>query len=278
MSDQTERSTASPWWQECTPQEIAARAAADGVALLPLAAIEQHGEHLPLSTDLDIALGLIDAALPRVREGLPVCVLPPLAVGLSLEHCGFAGTLSLSPETALAVIVELGERVAAAGFRRLVLFNSHGGNKALVDLESIKLRATRRMLVVRANYFRFAPPPEALPADELRHGLHGGALETAMMLHLAPAKVRMDGIAHFDSLGREMAREGWLLGPEGEAGFAWMAQDLNAAGATGDARLATPALGGRLVEHYSGQLARLIDDAHAFDLARLAAGPLDGAG
>ncbi|WP_038011695.1 creatininase family protein [Thauera sp. 63] len=278
MSHPAERSPAIPWWQDRTPGEIAALAAADGVALLPLAAIEQHGEHLPLSTDLDIALGLIDAALPRVRAGLPVCVLPPLAVGLSLEHCAFAGTLSLSPETALAVIVELGERVAAAGFRRLVLFNSHGGNKALVDLAGLKLRVAQRMLVVRANYFRFAPPPDVLPADELRHGLHGGALETAMMLHLAPAKVRMDGIAHFDSLGREMAREGRLLGPEGEAGFAWMAQDLNAGGATGDARLATPALGARLVEHFAGQLARLIEDAHAFDLARLADGPLDGAG
>ncbi|CAH1749132.1 Creatininase [Thauera humireducens] len=278
MSHPAERSPAIPWWQDRTPREIAALAAADGVALLPLAAIEQHGEHLPLSTDLDIALGLIEAALPRVRAGLPVCVLPPLAVGLSLEHCAFAGTLSLSPETALAVIVELGERVAAAGFRRLVLFNSHGGNKALVDLAALKLRAAQRMLVVRANYFRFAPPPDVLPADELRHGLHGGALETAMMLHLAPAKVRMDGIAHFDSLGREMAREGRLLGPEGEAGFAWMAQDLNAGGATGDARLATPALGARLVEHFAGQLARLIEDAHAFDLARLADGPLDGAG
>lgn len=278
MSHQAERSPAIPRWQDRTPREIAALAAADGVALLPLAAIEQHGEHLPLSTDLDIALGLIDAALPRVRAGLPVCVLPPLAVGFSLEHRAFAGTLSLSPETALAVIVELGERVAAAGFRRLVLFNSHGGNKALVDLAGLKLRAAQRMLVVRANYFRFAPPPDVLPADELRHGLHGGALETAMMLHLASARVRMDRIAHFDSLGREMAREGRLLGPEGEAGFAWMAQDLNAGGATGDARLATPALGARLVEHYSGQLARLIEDAHAFDLARLADGPLDGAG
>lgn len=278
MSHPAERSPAIPWWQDRTPREIAALAAADGVALLPLAAIEQHGEHLPLSTDLDIALGLIDAALPRVRAGLPVCVLPPLAVGLSLEHCAFAGTLSLSPETALAVIVELGERVAAAGFRRLVLFNSHGGNKALVDLAALKLRAAQRMLVVRANYFRFAPPPDVLPADELRHGLHGGALETAMMLHLAPARVRMDRIAHFDSLGREMAREGRLLGPEGEAGFAWMAQDLNAGGATGDARLATPALGERLVEHFAGQLARLIEDAHAFDLARLVDAPLDGAG
>lgn len=277
MTDTAAHGAASPWWQDRTPQEIAALAAADGVALLPLAAIEQHGEHLPLSTDLDIALGLVDAALPRVRAGVPVCVLPPLAVGLSLEHSAFAGTLSLRPETALAVMVELGERVAAAGFRRLVLFNSHGGNKALVDLAALKLRVECRMLVVRANYFRFAPPPDALPADELRHGLHGGALETAMMLHLAPAKVRSGRVGNFDSLGRHLAAAGRLLGPEGEAGFAWMAQDLNPCGATGDARLATPALGDRLVQHFAGQLARLVEEAHAFDLARLDGGALDRA-
>ncbi len=267
MPEQPDRRSASPWWQDKTPQEIGRIAAADGVALLPLAAIEQHGEHLPLSTDLDIALGLLAAALPQLREDLPICVLPALAVGLSLEHSAFAGTLSLSPETALAVVSELGEHVAAAGFRRLVLFNSHGGNKAVVDLAALKLRAAHRMLVVRANSFRFAPPADVLPADELRHGLHGGALETAMMLHLAPAKVRVDQIANFESLGQRMARAGSLLGPEGEAGFAWMAQDLNPCGATGNANLASAELGARLVGHFGRQLARLIEEAYAFDLS-----------
>ena len=269
MSPQHGAARVSPWWQDRTPQEIARIAAAGGVAVLPLAAIEQHGEHLPLSTDLDIALGLLAAALPQLRPDLPICVLPALAVGLSLEHSTFAGTLSLSPETALAVVSELGERVAAAGFKRLVLFNSHGGNKAVVDLAALKLRAAHRMLVVRANYFRFTPPVDVLPVDELRHGLHGGALETAMMLHLAPTKVRVERIADFDSLGRRMAAAGTLLGAEGEAGFAWMAQDLNPCGATGNACLASAGMGARLVTHYAQQLARLVQVTYDFDLSCL---------
>lgn len=264
---------ALPWWQDMTPRQIARLADQDAVAILPLAAIEQHGEHLPLSTDLDIALGLLQAALPRLRPGLPVCVLPPLAVGLSLEHCAFAGTLSLSPETMLATLVELGACVARAGLRRLVLFNSHGGNRAVIDLAALKLRVAQQMLVVRANYLRFTPPPDALPAAELRHGLHGGALETAMMLHLAPQKVRTEAIADFPSSGRDMAERGCVLGPGGEASFAWMAQDLNPGGATGDARLADAALGARLVEHFATVLARVIEDARDFDLASLAAHP-----
>ncbi|MCQ9378341.1 creatininase family protein [Methyloversatilis sp. XJ19-49] len=259
----------SPWWQDLTPRDIVQRAARGGVALLPLAAIEQHGEHLPLSTDLDIANGLVAAALPRVRADVPVCVLPPLAVGLSLEHTGFAGTLSMSPETALAVLGEMGDSVARAGFRRLVLFNSHGGNKALVDLAALKLRAAHGMLVVRANYFRFALPSGVLDADELRHGLHGGALETSMMLHLVPHAVRREALGDFRSLGVNMAADGCLLGPEGEAGFGWMAQDLHGSGATGNAQGASAALGARLVDHFAARLAQLIDEAHDFDLAQL---------
>ncbi|PKO56474.1 MAG: creatininase [Betaproteobacteria bacterium HGW-Betaproteobacteria-21] len=259
-----------PLWQDLTPDEIRALAANDAVAVLPLAAIEQHGPHLPLSTDLDIGIGLAAAAFARLPATTPACLLPPLAIGLSLEHRDQAGTLSLSPETALATLTEIGASVARAGFRRLVLFNSHGGNKSVIDLAALKLRANHRLLVVRANYFRFAPPPDALPASELRHGLHGGAMETAMMMHLAPHKVRHHAIADWPSLGLEMAANGKLLGPEGEAGFAWMAAALNPAGVTGNARLATAELGARLVDHFAAALARIITDTHDFDFARLA--------
>ncbi|HRO35539.1 creatininase family protein [Thauera sp.] len=268
---------ALPWWQDLTPRRIAELADADAVALLPLAAIEQHGEHLPLSTDLDIALGLLEAALPKLRPGLPWCVLPPFAVGCSLEHGGFAGTLALGAPTALASVVEIGACVARAGLRRLVMFNTHGGNKALVDLAALELRAAHRMLVVRAHSFRFPVPAGALPAEELRHGLHGGALETALMLHLAPHKVRREAIDRFESVGVRMAAEGRLLGPEGEAGFAWMAQDLHPSGACGDPRLADGALGAGIADQFATRLARVIEDARDFDLETLVErGPTPG--
>ena len=259
----------APHWQDQTPQSLAALAAAGAVALWPLAAIEQHGEHLPLSTDLDIARGLCDAAISQLRPGLPVCLLPPFAIGMSLEHTHFAGTLSLSAQTLLAAVTEIGEHVARAGFRRLVLLNAHGGNRAVLDLAALALRASRGMLVVRANYFMMSPPPEALPDAELRHGLHGGALETAMMLHLAPQSVRIDRLPQARSLGEEMASRGGVLGPEAEAGFAWMAEDLNPGGSTGDARLASAALGERLLRHYGGKLARVIEESFDFELSRL---------
>ncbi|HQY71994.1 MAG TPA: creatininase family protein, partial [Pseudomonadales bacterium] len=117
-------------WQDHTPRSLAALADAGAVAVLPLAAIEQHGEHLPLSTDLDIALGLVAEATGQLRPGVLACVLPPLAIGMSREHTHFRGTLSLSAQTALAALTEIGEGVARAGLRRLVILNSHGGNRA----------------------------------------------------------------------------------------------------------------------------------------------------
>ncbi|OLO03913.1 MULTISPECIES: creatininase family protein [Salinicola] len=263
-------------WQDLTSTEIARLAGGATVAVLPLAAIEQHGSHLPLSTDLDIGLGLLEAAMAQLGSTQDVIVLPPLALGSSLEHTDFPGTLSLMPETAMRVIEALGEAVNRAGIRRLVLFNSHGGNKAVIDLVALKLRAAHAMLVVKANYFRFAPPPQALPAKELRHGLHGGALETSMMLHLAPAKVRIEQLADAVSEGSLREQSGATLGPEGDAGYAWMAQDLHPSGVTGNAALANADIGRRLVEHFSARLATVIEEAGRFDLATLRGPTPDG--
>ncbi|WP_106477333.1 creatininase family protein [Phytohalomonas tamaricis] len=258
------------YWQDYTATEIAALVDDATLAILPLAAIEQHGAHLPLSTDLDINQGLLDAALTRLGANTSVFVLPPMMVGMSLEHTRFAGTLSLPPETAIDTIVSHGRALAAAGIKRLMLFNSHGGNKAVMDIAALKLREAYGLLVVKATYTRFALPAEALPMEELRHGLHGGALETALMLYLAPNKVRTEAIFDAPSLAHRLIAQGSTLGPEGEAGFAWMADDLHPAGVTGNACLADAEMGARLVEHYAERLAKLIEDAQSFALDALA--------
>jgi creatinine amidohydrolase len=260
----------SPLWMALTSPEVAAFAAGDPVAVLPLAAVEQHGPHLPLSTDVDIGEGILREALHRVSTDLPVRVLPTLAVGASAEHGTFAGTLSLEPGVLEAVLYGVGSGVAAAGVRRLVVFNSHGGNRAPLDSAALRLRRDRGMLVVKANWFRFPRPGGvALPEDEWRHGLHGGAVETAMMLHLHPDRVRLDRLATAPSLGTELARHFRHLGPEGEVSFAWMAGDLHPSGITGDPRLADAEMGARMVAHHAGVLAKVIEEARAFPLERL---------
>lgn len=259
-------------WSALTGPELATIAARDPVALLPVAAIEQHGPHLPLATDVIIGNGIIEAAERRLAAApaaLDLVVMPGLTLGASLEHSHFPGTLTLSADQAIAQTHAAGAAVAAAGIRRLVIFNSHGGNKAVVDLAALQLRAAFDLLVVKANYFRFATPADALGADELAHGLHGGALETAMMLHLAPDAVRVDALADYDALGAKRARAGATLGPEGDAGFAWMAEDLHPAGVAGNAAVADAATGQRLVAGFAARLAEIVIETAGFDLSTL---------
>jgi len=257
-------------WQEMTTDEAARIAETDPVVVLPVAAIEQHGPHLPLSTDLDIGMGLLSEALERLPADFPVWTLPPQAVGSSPEHLGFAGTLSLPPELLGETMFQIGSALATVGVRRLVVHNSHGGNRAVVDLAALRLRREHALLVVKATYPRFSRPADVhLPEGEWRHGIHGGAVETAMMLHLRPDLVRMDAAACFPSLGSTLEAAGGRVAPEGEAPFAWLAGDLGPTGAVGDARLADAETGRRLVAHYAAVLAEVIADARAFPLTSL---------
>jgi creatinine amidohydrolase len=258
------------YWQSMTTLEAGRLADQDPVIVLPLAAIEQHGPHLPLSTDLEIGVGLLASAVRHLPHDFPVWVLPPQAVGSSREHSRFAGTLSLDPELLGGVIVAHGSALAGCGVRRLVLSNSHGGNRQALDAAGLRLRQDYGLLVVKASYPDF-PPPEglALPASEWRHGLHGGAVETAMMLHLRPDLVRPALFGEGPSLGEELEATMRRLGPEGGVSFSWLAGDLNPGGATGDARRANAEMGRRLVAHYGEALAEVIRDAKAFPLDRL---------
>ncbi len=258
-------------WQSMTTIDARRAAERDPVVILPLAAIEQHGPHLPLSTDLDIGMGLLASAFRHLPDDFPAWVLPPQAVGSSREHMRFPGTLSLDPELLSAVIYQHGLALAGSGVKRLLLSNSHGGNRAVLDAAGLRLREERGLLVVKVNYFDL-PRPEGLdlPDSEWRHGLHGGAVETAMMLHLRPDLVRTGEIRDAPALGAELEGTMRRLGPEGVVSFSWLADDLNRSGVAGDARRADAAKGERLVAHYGEALADAIRDVRAFPLERLA--------
>ncbi len=258
------------YWHTLTTVEAAAFVGQDPVVVLPVAAIEQHGPHLPLSTDLEIGLGLLAEAFRRLPPDLPVRALPPQAVGTSGEHRRFAGTLSLTPELLVESLVQTGAAVQSAGVRRLVVSNSHGGNLSVIDLAARRLREEHDLLVVKSSWFDAPRPDGGLPDEEWRFGLHGGAVETAMMLHLQPDLVHLDAVRRFPSLDEELSGTLRQVSAEGGASFAWLAGDLNRQGVTGDATLGTARLGAALVAHYGRVLADVIQDARRFPLDRLA--------
>jgi creatinine amidohydrolase len=253
-------------WQDLTWPEIDALDRARAVVILPVAAIEQHGPHLPLSVDADINAGLLAA----VASDAPAVVLPPQVVGYSLEHTDFPGTLSHDPETLRRQWVEIGHSVNRAGFRKLLILNSHGGQPQVAGIVARELRAAADMMVVTSASFALGLPDGLFPPSELRHGIHGGAVETSLMLHLKPEAVRRDKIADFPSAAATVERDYELLRLESEAvQTAWMTQDLNPFGACGDARLATADAGNAILTHMAGKLAMLIMEMSAYPLANL---------
>lgn len=259
-----------PRWDDLTTGEVAEFAHQDPVVVLPLAAVEQHGPHLPLATDHLIGRGLLREALRRLPPDVPVRVLPFQTVGTSLEHRRFPGTLTLGPGTVGEILYGYGAAVARAGVRRLVVSNAHGGNREVLHSAALRLREDHGLLVVKCTYFRLPRPDGVeLPEDEWRHGFHGGAVETALMLHLHPEKVRTEAMAEAPSLGRELEQRLRLVGPEGPAPFAWLAGDLHPGGTVGDARLADAVMGRRLLEGYGQALADVLRDARDFPLEEL---------
>jgi creatinine amidohydrolase len=248
-------------------------AAAHWIAVLPLAATEQHGPHLPLETDVMIG----QAYLARVRELLPATspatFLPIQPIGISTEHIDFPGTQTLSTEAALKEWMALGESVARAGLRKLVIVTSHGGNSAAMMLVAQDLRAHHGLLAVTTSWSRFGVPDGMFPEDEIRHGIHGGAVETSIMLAKYPHTVRREAIADFRSNAIAMERQYRWLSTQRPAPFAWQAQDLNATGAVGNATLATAEKGERLVDHGAHRFIELLDDVDKFDVRQLSKGP-----
>lgn len=248
-------------WQDMTTTEMAAFDMAKAIAILPVAAIEQHGPHLPLATDARICAALLNRALALAPDDLPVTVLPMQAVGVSPEHGDFPGTLSTSHETMIGLLLDVGKGVAAAGVRKLVLLNSHGGQPQVLDIAAQKLRRKHRMLVFPLNGYRYWGAEDVFPPEEIAHGIHGGAIETSLMLHIDPGAVRKDAIKNFESLSRSMERDYHHLRPFGRtASFGWQTQDLNPEGACGDATLASAAHGKKLLETGAKKLAQILTE------------------
>jgi creatinine amidohydrolase len=266
-------SEASRFWADLSTRDFAAlQASGDAartIAVLPVAATEQHGPHLPLSVDRVLVDGVIAAALPHLAADLKALILPTQVVGLSPEHACFAGTLTLSNATILRVLTEIAECVAAAGIRKLVLFNAHGGNVSVMDLVARDLRARLGMLVYSVSWFNLplldvqGNDVNALfTAAEHRFGIHGGDVETSMMLALDPAHVDMSQARDFASTAQTRAQQFPILGNGKSAKLAWQTQDYNPAGAVGNAANATADKGRTLVDAAGRALAQVLSEVN----------------
>ena len=253
-------------WTDIDWPEMAGSSRARWIAVLPLAATEQHGPHLPLETDVLIAQAYLARARELLPETSPVTFLPIQPVGISSEHADFPGTLTLSPETAIKSWMALGESVAQAGLNKLVMVTSHGGNSAAMSLVAQELRTRHQMLVVTTAWSRLSAAETLFSTEEIEHGIHGGAIETSIMLARYGADVRREAIADFRPSTIAMKKDFRWLSAQRPAPFAWQAQDLHPSGAVGNATLASAEKGERLIDQGAKAFCELLAEVDRFDV------------
>jgi len=258
------------YWNELTTEEFKGLDRESTIVVWPIAATEQHGPHLPVSTDTTIAEGMIAEVKARLPTDLSILILPTQTIGKSNEHLRSPGTITLSAETALRAWTEIGESVHRAGLTKLVMVNSHGGNAELLTVVARELRVRLGMLVVACAWSRFGRPPGLYSEQEMSVGIHAGDIETSLMLYFAPDLVQMDKAQNFAPSSIEIAREFDLLRPTGFTAFGWIAPDLHPAGAAGDASRATAAKGRETAAFAAEAFIRLVRDVTRFSMDRLA--------
>jgi creatinine amidohydrolase len=262
------------FWAEMSWRDFAAADMSKVVAVLPVAAIEQHGPHLPVGVDMFINEGYFARAVKRIPNDMPVLILPIQAIGKSSEHIEYPGTLTFSLETVTRAWTEIGESVARTGCRKLIFMNSHGGNVPVIDAVARELRMRCRMLAVHAAWHRLGYPMDLFSPQERAHGIHGGEAETSLMLTFRPRTVRMSEAQNFVSAAIGIEQEFRQLRVTQPIGFGWMASDLHPLGTAGDASKATAEKGEACADNGAEMFLDLLRDVFAFDLERLRQGPL----
>lgn len=252
-------------WADLSRTDFAVLDRANTIVVLPVGAIEQHGPHLPVSVDSDLVEGVIGRLMAHLPQDLSVLVLPPFSYGKSNEHGVIPGTISLSAETLMRLLSDIGASLARTGFRRLVLLNGHGGNSAALDIMARDLKIAHDLHVITCHWYNFNEADTVSDATEQAFGIHAGLVETSAMLALKPELVAMDKARNFPNAAKDWQDAYRHLGlSAGRARPAWVIGDLNADGACGDAASATTEIGERLLDTAALNFAAFLSEFDRF--------------
>jgi creatinine amidohydrolase len=247
-----------------TAPEIAALPDKENIVILqPVAAIEQHGPHLPIAVDTAIVMGVLGAALAQLPEGVPCYCLPPICYGKSNEHIRFAGTVTVSADTLIKLLGEVADSVHRMGFRKLAFVNGHGGQPQILDIAARDARERHPDFTLFPLFIWNVPnnATELVTAKEAEQGIHAGTAETALLMALLPDQVRADKLL---CEYPPQLPAGSLLSMEGRLPYAWLTHDLTKSGVIGDATAATPEMGKSMLASLAAGWAKLIPQLHQF--------------
>ncbi len=257
------------YWNELNTYDFAGLSPDTTIAILPIASTEQHGPHLPIATDVAIAEGMLAELKVQRPDDLDFLVLPLQEIGKANEHVYGPGTLSLPAELLIPVWTAIGAKVAEAGIRKMVIVNSHGGNVDIMSIVARELRVRYQMAVVATQWTRFGTPDGMIDEHEQRFGIHGGDVETSLMLHFRPDLVRMDKAQNFASKAEWMKEHSKYLQPLPPHSLAWIAHDLNPNGVVGNAANGTAEKGALICRHEIAGFIEMLRDLCDYPLANL---------
>jgi creatinine amidohydrolase len=257
------------YWDQLTAYDFDAFDPAQTIVILPVGSVEQHGAHLPLCVDYRLVEGVLGAMLEQFssqQNQQTLLILPTLPIGKANEHTDFRGTLSLSVNSLIGLWTDVMESVIRSGFRKIMILNGHGGQMNIMDIVARDVRVRHNAFVVPVNWWSVRDPKDCdhFPADEYRYGIHGGAEETAMMQALHPEWVRADKIDNFIPIPFEKRDQFPLLYGQGSIRHAWKARDLHPSGAIGDATLATPEIGQKIIDNAAASILMLLQEMFRF--------------
>lgn len=256
------------WWTDFTAADFDSIDPNHTIAILPIAAVEQHGPHLPVGTDTIINHSMMNLLAERAPAEMDLRILPVQAIGKSNEHIWAKGTITHMATNLIDAWTQIGLEVARAGIKKIVFVNSHGGNEEIMGIVARELRVRAGMLAVKSGW-RFTPEG-VLTALERRHGIHGGDAETSLILHFRPDLVDMSRAENFTSIAARDEQHFTYLRPTGAFGhvYAWIASDINPSGAVGDASAASAAKGQEIADSNVAGMLEVLREVERMALPR----------
>ena len=233
------------FWNNLTTEDIS-KLPRNTIIIVPFSAIEQHGPHLPVSTDKIILDKIIEKLCQKNSKSRDFVVLPNLCIGSSSEHSSFQGTLSVNSLNYISFCINYLESIFSNKFYKFVFLNSHGGQTSHIEVISKELKAKfSKSKIVKANYFLFSGYERIISINELSHGYHGGEFETSLMLFLDKDNVRLNKIKK-GSLSPDLKSKK-IIGYEKNVKLQWDTQNISKTGIIGNPQNASSLKGEKLV-------------------------------
>ena len=246
------------FWNNLTTEDIG-KLSRNTVLIVPFSAIEQHGPHLPVSTDKIIIDKIIKKLCIKNQKRQDFVVLPNFCIGSSSEHSSFQGTLSVNSINYINFCINYLENVFSNKFKKFIFLNSHGGQISHIDIISKELKAKfAKTKIVTANYFLFSGYVKIISSKELTHGYHGGEFETSLMLYLDKKNVRLKKISKGNLSPDYKSKK--IIGYEKNVKLQWDTRNISKTGIIGNPKNASSIKGEKIVKINISKIEKIIKE------------------